>query len=85
MKKSSPMRRLGVACLMLIQAAVPCLAIGQNGSGSAAPAGLVNSVSGNVYARGASGKETPVKVGDVFGPGTTFRTGRDASVVLLFA
>jgi hypothetical protein len=85
MKKRSTIRSFGVAFLMLIQAAVPCSAIGQTGSGSQAPAGLVNSVTGNAYARSASGKETLLKAGDVFGPGTTFRTGSDSNVVLLFA
>ena len=71
---------------MVIQASVPCLAIAQTASSApTAAAGLVNSVSGNAYARSASGKEIPLKAGDVFGPGTTFRTGPDSNVVLLFA
>ena len=85
MNKHSTIRRLCIACLMLIQASVPCLAIGQTASGSAVPAGLVNSVSGNAYVRSASGKEIPLKAGDVFTPGSIFRTGPDSNLVLLFA
>ena len=87
MKSRLILRRLSIACLMFIQALLPCLSLAQTGRGSeAAPAGLVNSVSGSVYARSSiTGIEVLLKVGDVFGPGTTFRTGPDANVVLLFA
>lgn len=86
MKSRPILRKLTIACLMFIQALLPCLSLAQTGRGSqAAPAGLVNSVSGRVYARSATGIEVLLKAGDVFGPGTTFRTGPDSSVVLLFA
>ena len=85
MKSRPILRKLTIACLMFIQALLPCLSLAQTGS-QAAPAGLVNSVSGSVYARrSTTGIEVLLKAGDVFGPGTTFRTGPDSSVVLLFA
>jgi hypothetical protein len=85
MKNRSTLRRLGIACLIFFQASVPCIALAQGGRASAGPAGLVNSVTGNAYARDASGKEIPLKAGDVFSPGTIFRTGPDSNIVLLFA
>ena len=87
MKSRPILRKLTIACLMFIQALLPCLSLAQTGRGSAAaPAGLVHSVSGKVYARSSTtGIEVLLKAGDVFGPGTTFRTGPDSSVVLLFA
>jgi hypothetical protein len=79
-----------VALLVLLQAIVPSLVLAQSGQRPAArpenaPAGLVNSVSGNVYARTPSGNEVLLKAGDVFLPGTTFRSGSDGNLVLLFA
>jgi len=80
-------RRISIACLIFFQASLPCAVLGQTGprNQTAAPAGLINAVAGDVYARGADGKEVLLKAGDVFTPGTTFRTGPDANVVLLFA
>src|SRR6185369_13642082 len=77
--------RLGIVFLTLVQAVVPCMVVAQSGASASAPAGLINSISGDVYARGADGREVLLKAGDVFTPGTTFRTGPDANVVLLFA
>lgn len=87
MKNCPTVRRLTIACLLFIQATLPCLVFAQTGrgSGASAPAGLINSVSGSVFARGRSGEEVLLKAGDVFGPDTTFRSGADGNVVLLFA
>ena len=87
MKIRQPASRFLVVCLVSLQTALPCLVLAQGGPAveQAAPVGLVNSVSGTVYARNGSGEEVLLKAGDVFGPGTTFRSGADGNVVLLFA
>jgi hypothetical protein len=77
-------RGLGIALLILAQAWLPVPVVAQ-GSDQAEPAGLINSVAGEVYARRGSGEEVLLKAGDVFTPGTTFRSGAEGNVVLLFA
>ncbi len=79
--------RVSVACLIVLQACFPFFVRAQSAAGDPArePAGLINSVSGSVYARTGTGEEVLLKPGDVFPPGTTFRTSGDGNVVLLFA
>ncbi len=47
--------------------------------------GQLNMVSGNVVIRSPTGAESQAKIGDTFGPGTTFLTGAKSEVGLLFS
>lgn len=89
MNSRRALRTLSVAFLMLAQGGAPWVVLAQpvqrTAPAAVAPAGLINSVSGNVYARRGTGEEVLLKPGDVFTPGTTFRSGPDGNVVLLFA
>ena len=89
---------VGVACLMALHALIPGSLWGQANQGSnpgsgaitpgsttATASGFVNGIAGTLYMRRGDGAEVEAKVGDVFGPGTTFRTGTEANAVLLFA
>ncbi len=94
-------RKFCIACLVLLQAAIPNALWAQPGPGSrgggaagsgattttttTTVSGFVHSASGSVFIRTGSGPELRAKVGELFGPGTTFRTGAESSVVLLFA
>lgn len=85
-----------MAGLLSLQAAFPCGLWAQSGPAggtdrganrvpSPTASGFISSASGQVFLRKGSGPDVPAKVGDVFGPGTTFRTGSGSTVVLLFA
>lgn len=89
-------RKFCIACLVLFQAAMPNALWAQPGPGSRGSgaagcgatttvSGFVHSASGSVFIRTGSGPELSAKVGELFGPGTTFRTGAESSVVVLFA
>lgn len=88
-------KKIGIACLVVLQAAFPSAVFAQGGQGRSASvgaattttsaSGFIYAASGTVFIRRGSGPEVPAKIGDVFGPGTTFRTGTDSSAVLLFA
>ena len=92
-KNRSIARKLVAAGVVFAQALSPCLVVAQSTQGGpssqdavgAAAVGLANTLSGNVYMRVGTGPEVLMKQGDVFGPGTTFRTAGDSTVVLLFA
>ncbi len=60
---------------------------GENGTEvkTTGASGFVYSISGAVYVRKRDGTEELAKVGDMFGPGATFRTDSDGAVTLLFA
>ena len=51
---------------------------------STSVSGQLNLVSGSVFLREGSGPEVPAKIGDVFGPDVTIRTGSSGKVGLLF-
>jgi hypothetical protein len=88
-------KKFGITCLIVLLAAVPNVVFAQAGQSRSASvgaataptsaSGFVNAASGAVFIRRGSGPEVPAKIGDVFGPGTTFRTSADSSAVLLFA
>lgn len=69
------------AALMLSQAK----AQGPSNMTTAALSGQLNMVTGNVQMRSASGTQSQARVGDTFGPGTTFLTGPKGEVGLLFS
>ena len=52
---------------------------------STSVSGQLNLVSGPVFLRDGSGREVQAKIGDVFGPDMTIRTGSNGKVGLLFA
>ncbi len=84
------LRKAVAACMIFLQAALPCMAVAQSGQGggagsSAAPSGFISAISGNVMVRRGTAPPVPVKPGDLFGPGTTFITGPGSTVALLFA
>ena len=95
--KRRTLRKFGIAWLVVLQASVLGSIWAQTGQGrgstgiaGSVPAtttasGFVSSARGAVFIRRGSGPELPAKVGDIFGPGTTFRTGAEGSAVLLFA
>ena len=90
-----PLRALGIICLMLLQALLPCMAtaqVGQGGQGGGsgnastrAAVGIVNSLSGPVFLRSTSGPMVPAKPGDVISNRMIVSTGASGEVVLLFA
>lgn len=77
------LRNLGIASLIFLQAALPCLVLAQSIAQN--PAGFVSSVSGRLFILDSNGVQVPVKPGDVFGPTTTFVSGPDSGAVILFA
>lgn len=97
--QSSNMRRtavnLAAACIALAQVGLPATLFAQAaqgnanstgaGSATASASGFLSSSTGVVFVRRGDGPEVAAKVGDIFGPGTTFRTGVDSSAVLVFA
>jgi hypothetical protein len=84
-----PLRALGIIGLMLLQFLLPCLATAQAGKpvdGSATNmVGVVNSLTGAVFVRSASGQEVAAKPGDAISRRTIVRTGVSGEVILLFA
>lgn len=86
-------RKLLLAGLIGTQVIWPCFVVAQapvGGAPVAVPAttpaaGFVSSMSGDVLVRRGNGTLEPAKVGEMFGPGTTFSTGQQGTVVLLFA
>lgn len=95
--RRSTVGKFGIACLVVLQAAIPNVIWGQPTQGGglnagarsgAAPSmasGFLNSATGPVFMRRGNGLEVEAKVGDVFGPDTIFRTSDEAEAVLLFA
>lgn len=91
------LRAFGIVCLMLVQAAFPCMVSAQvtQGSGSSVPTppgvgvagivGIVNSLSGPAFVRLATGAEIPARPGDVIGSRSIVRTGPGGEIILLFA
>lgn len=81
------LRMFGIACLMLVQAVFPCVSaaqVGQGGNGAGPVAGIINSMSGPVFMRSASGVVTPLKPGDSISRGSNVSTGAGGEVILLF-
>jgi len=78
------MRNVGIACLMALQAILPCLVLAQ-ADAIPNPSGFVSSVFGDLFVLDSAGNQVPVKPGDVFGPSTTFISGANSSAVILFA
>lgn len=70
------------AALMLSQAKAQGSASSMT---TAALSGQLNMVTGNVQMRSPSGAQSQARVGDTFGPGTTFLTGPKGEVGLLFS
>jgi len=56
-----------------------------NGGKLSSMAGQVNAVTGQVAVRDREGRQVPLKVGELFAPGSSISTGADAEVRLLFA
>lgn len=86
--RSRRLRAFGIACLMLVQAVFPSMStaqVGQGGSGAAPVVGVINSMSGPVFVRSASGAEIPLKPGDGFSSRSIVSTGVGGEVILLFA
>jgi FecR protein len=92
--RKAAMRTIGIVCLVTVQAATPSAVFAQAAQGRAAlggvattatPSGFVSTASGTVFVRRGTGPEVPAKVGDIFGPGITFRTGGEGSAVLIFS
>lgn len=77
------LRKFGIACLIAMQAALPCLVLAQANLPN--PAGFVSSIIGKLFMLDSNGIQVPVRPGDVFGPTTTFVSGPDSSAVILFA
>ena len=80
--------------LVMLQLAFPLGPMAQSGRPGAekgtvtkttGASGFVHSISGTVFVRNGDGVEELAKVGNLFGPGTTFRTDSDGAVTLLFA
>ena len=87
---------LGMACLVFLQIVLPASLLAQSVPGTdgkvvagspdaATAAGFLSSFTGIVFILRGNGKEEVAKVGDVYGPNTTFRTGSDSTAVLVFA
>ena len=92
--RKAVMRTIGIVCLVIVQAATPTAVFAQTAQGRAAPSGgattvtasgFLSSASGTVFVRRGTGPEVPAKVGDLFGPGVTFRTGGESSALLIFS
>jgi hypothetical protein len=88
LNQRSGLRNFVAACMIILQAVLPCLVAAQSGQGGGTgngAVGFVSSMSGPVFIRRGTGELVRAKPGDVFGPETSFVTGNEGGVLLLFA
>jgi len=88
---SSRLRSFIAAGLILVQALLPCLVWSQAAAQTAniatlktVAAGIVNSLSGDVFVRKPSGEELKAKPGDLIGEGSVIITRDGGEAILLF-